>query len=128
MKKWLLLFSILLLFFSCKKTDSIIGMWKVKDAFYQATYEILENDDGFYALIHHYNDGTTVYNFDGIQKHYFFTKLKKQGDLYIDGISGATKSKKKKEKNKFTISLKSKDTLEVKTYIHDQPITETWTR
>jgi len=127
MKKWILIF-IPIIIYSCKqKNDNIVGDWIVQSRFYQATYQIIEDDNQWNALVLHYNDGTTRYKYDGIQKRFAFKGLTKSKTAYVDGLSGATKSSGAKAKT-IEINKKSKDTLEVTTYSMNKPIVELWVR
>lgn len=113
--------------FSCDRpADELLGTWKVNSKFYKATYEVIEEADEIKALVKYYDDDTFRYSFDSTNVHYVFTSLKKKGDQYVDGVSGATV--KNADAKGLSISIKAKDTLEVTSYVLDKPLVETWTR
>lgn len=125
MKKTILL-TLFITVFSCGKTDNpLLGLWKVNSKFYKATCQILEENNEVKGLVLYYNDDTTVYSYkDGQDKNYFFNNIKKHDNVYIDAVSGATKTEKSNDL--VTLNLISKDTLEVKTYLMKKPIKEIW--
>jgi major membrane immunogen (membrane-anchored lipoprotein) len=121
MKKIIVLACILLC--ACgKNTEALLGTWKVQSKFYRATYNIVEVDNELKAEVVYYNDDTTVLRQNEETPFYLFHNLKFQDDHSIDAISGATKTK---EQPVF-LKLKHKDTLEVTTYISNQPLKEIW--
>ena len=127
MKKWIWIL-IPMVIYSCQQTnDNIVGDWVVQSRFYQARYQIFEDAGQWNALVLHYDDGTTRYKYDGIEKRFAFTGLKKYKTVYVDGLSGATKSAETQQKT-IEISKKSKDTIEVTTYSLNKPIVELWVR
>ncbi len=111
---------------ACNQQDNIIGEWKVNSKFYQATFEIMEENDTWNGLVVYYNDGTTKYMHNDTKSRYAFTGLKKEKEVYVDGITAAT-SKKGAPKS-VEIRKQGKDSLEVTTYIMNKPIVEVWTR
>ena len=72
----------------------------------------------------YYNDDTTVLHKTNTDKDIFLHDLKYKNDVYVDAISGATKTTSKS----LTIKIKHQDTLEITSYIRHQPLIETWTR
>lgn len=121
--KVILLFAVLI--FGCsKKPQHLYGKWKLISSFYDATYNIIEQDDSIKAQILYYNDGTTQYAFDKKEPWYQFTNLKHKKNQYVDAIAGATKTGTQ------GISIESvhKDTLEVTSYILHKPLVEKWYR
>ena len=117
-----------IIIYSCKQTnDNLVGDWIVQSKFYQASYQIIEDNGQWNALVLYYNDGTTRYRYDGIKKRFAFKGLTKGKTTYVDGLSGATRSAEAQQKT-IEISKKSKDTLEVTTYSMNKPIVELWVR
>ncbi len=113
--------------FSCSsRQDSIIGEWKVNSRFYQAVYQIVEENDALSGVVLYYNDGTTKYKYDGLKRRYAFTGLKKDKDQYVDGITGATT--KMEAPKSVEIKKRGRDTLEMTSYIMEKPLVEIWTR
>lgn len=126
MQKWIFIFFLLATMSCSQQEEILLGKWVVHSRFYQASYQILEEEKEFKALVLYYNDGTSKYQYDGSNKHFLFTKLKKKKGQYIDAISGATTKEGRGEH--LSIHPKNKDTLEVTTYIMDRPLKEIWTR
>lgn len=105
----------------------MIGIWKVDSKFYTATCEILEEDNTIKGVVLYYNDNTTVYKHeDGQPKSYFFKNITEKNGVYIDAVSGATKTENSNETA--TLHLLDQDTLEVTTYIMNKPLKEIWIR
>ncbi|MCP4437868.1 MAG: hypothetical protein GY810_02910 [Aureispira sp.] len=121
---------ILLLFFqffcSTSSTDNIVGVWTMKDKFYQASYQIVQEGNSFSGLVLHYNDGTTQYRYQESSPQFIFKNIIKQEDTYVDAISGATQSTSKNKS--ISIKLRSLDTIEATRYISKRPIKELWLR
>lgn len=126
MKKISLL--LLLLVASCADTkDPLEGEWEVRSRFFKARYEILKEDNQLKALVLFYDDGTTVYNYDGTKRHYAYQNLRKKEDIYVDVVSGATKHK---ESDTMTdhIRMIGNDSLQMITYMMNKPIIDVWVR
>lgn len=125
MKKAFLLAVIITVSACAKKENPMLGLWKVDSKFYKASCQILEENDEVKGLVLYYNDDTTVYRYkEGEDKNYFFKNIKEKNDMYIDAVSGATKTEKSSES--VTLNLISKDTLEVTTYMMKKTIKEIW--
>ncbi|MDT7832618.1 hypothetical protein RQM59_09515 [Flavobacteriaceae bacterium S356] len=121
MKK-LIFYLLLLALISCSNSPKeLAGIWEVKSPFYKAIYSIEDQNDKMVGKILYYNDDTYIYRETGTKKDVFLHQLEKKGDLYIDAISGATISKKG-----ITLKLIGKDTLEVTSYIRNNPLKEFW--
>lgn len=115
-----------MVFIACNSSDSILeGKWKLISPFYKASCQIIKKGNGFEGLILSYNDGTSTYQYDANKPFYAFTCLKKQGGIYVDGVSGATQQK---GKTKVSAQLISKDTLQLTTLIANQELKEIWAR
>lgn len=126
MKTNLLLTIVSFIGISCNSNHDLDGYWKVDSDFYKATYHIQEVDNQTKAHIVSYNDGTTKYTSETRPNQFLFNNLKKKDDVYVDAISGATKTSSKGNTNH--IRIKHKDTLEVTTYLMNKPLTEFWIR
>lgn len=118
----LLFFSITLI--SCAQEDKIIGVWDIKNDYYQAVYEIVEHEGKFFGKAHYYNDGTTEYKGDNKKEDYFLTDIEKKGETYINGKMYLPDG----SFYNVIFTLKNDDTLEALMTVEKQPYTETWTR
>ena len=118
-------FLILIGFTSCaQNNDPIIGIWDVKNVYYQATYEIVEHEGKFFGKVHYYNDGKSEYKGDNKKEDYFLTDVEKQNGKYIKG-------KMYMPDGSFynvVFTLKNDNTLEAKMTVDGQPYTENWKR
>lgn len=108
------------------KQDPVEGTWKVESRFYSATCEIQKEDGYFDGIVLSYDDGTTSYRFSENDPRYFFKNLKKKGEYYVDGVSGATKSGYSSDQLK--IELIATDTLKMISMVSNKPIEELWIR
>lgn len=127
MRAGLTLIGILCLATSCShSSNSIEGKWVVSSLFHKATYEIVKHGKTHSALILMYDDGTTKFNHDPSKPNYLFKSMRKRKGIYVDAMSGATKSKN--PKNGFQISARNIDTLQVDQFIKGKSISEVWTR
>ena len=110
---------------SCaQKSDKIVGVWDVKNDYYQAVYEVVEYKGKFFGKIHYYNDGKTVYKGNNEKKDYFSTDVEKKGKKYVNGkmfIPGGTYYE-------VILELKGDDILEASMTVEGQPYKETWKR
>ena len=109
---------------SCNFNSDINGTWMINNDYYKATYRIYDEDNCKKALIVSYNDGTTKFSSKTKPNQYVFSNLKEQNGVYIDAISGATKTTAPTHTNH--IKIKHKDTLEVTSYIMNKPLIEFW--
>lgn len=124
MKK-LLAFTVCILFMNCtQKKTNLIGYWNVKSNHYKATYKIEFQETKLVGKVIYYNDDTNVLHETGTKKDLFLFNLKKENNIYVDAVSGATNT----ETYATTIKEKHKDTLEVTTFIMKKPLIETWIR
>ena len=124
MKK--IVFGLLLLLAACSTQidKRIFGTWNVQSNFYRATYKIEKHGKKIIGKVLYYNDDTTVLNKTNTDKDIFLHDLKYKNNVYVDAISGATKT----TSENLTIKIKHKDTLEVTSYINKKPLIENWTR
>ncbi|MDC1162327.1 hypothetical protein OAT18_02675 [Tenacibaculum sp.] len=102
----------------------IFGTWNVQSNFYKATYKIEKYSTKIIGKVCYYNDDTTILKGTNTDKDIFLHDLKYNNNVYVDAISGATKT----TTENLTIKIKHKDTLEVTSYINHKPLIETWTR
>ncbi len=109
---------------SCAQKDKIIGVWDVKNEYYQAVYEIVEHEDKFFGKVHYYNDGTTEYKGDSKKEDYFLTDIELQNGKYINGKMYLPDG----SFYNVIFTLKNDNTLEASMTVDKQPYTETWTR
>lgn len=122
-----LLIASLITLASCQnQLPPIDGIWKVHSQFYAAKCKIYEDDNSLKGRALYYNDGTTIYHDNEKQPMFFFRDLQAQGNMYVDGISGATHTDK--QQNNLSIEVKAADTLLVTSYVLGKPIKEIWTR
>ncbi|MCL7752149.1 hypothetical protein [Polaribacter sp. Z022] len=124
MKKLFLIIVCLFFMVYSKKNHEIIGLWNVKSNHYKATYKIEFQETKLVGKVIYYNDDTTVLHETGTKKDLFLFNLKKENNIYVDAVSGATNT----ETYATTIKEKHKDTLEVTTFIMKKPLIETWIR
>lgn len=125
MRELLLTLVCLITFVSCaQNNDEIIGVWKVKNEYYQAVYEVVEYKGKFFGKTHYYNDGKTEYKGNNEKKDYFLTDVEKKGEKYINGKMYTPNG----SFYKVIFTLKNKDTLEVLMTIKGEPYKEIWKR
>jgi|GEM_PF-1279879 len=118
---------LLLIAFSCSpKPDPILGKWRVESKYYRATYNIVEVNDSLQGKVIYYNDDTTIIREEDDGEYFAFKNLKKDDGMYMDAISGATKTKDIKPN--ITLKLRHPDTLDVTTYVRNNALKETWIR
>lgn len=107
-----------------KSNDKIIGVWDIKTDYYQAIYEIVENDEKFYGKVHYYNDGTNEYKGNNKKEDYFLTDIEAKNGKYVNGkmyLPDGTFYK-------VIFSLKDENTLEALMTVEGEPYKETWKR
>lgn len=126
MKPTYILIGLMVIISSCQPKDSINGLWKTHDAFYRATYRIYDQKESKVAQVISYNDGTTQYTSKTRPNQFLFNNLIKNNNLYIDAVTGATKTQISKTSN--TIQIIHQDTLEITTFLFGKPLKELWTR
>lgn len=126
MKKWVLIFSILVLA-SCGSyvDERIFGEWQSISKFHHIDYQIIKEEGKIKAKILSYNDGTTTYEWSLENPKYAFQNLKQEGDILVDAISGATSKELKKN---MSVEVLNIDTLNIITYINNHPVPELWVR
>ncbi|CAM1345655.1 hypothetical protein [Tenacibaculum amylolyticum] len=110
----------------CSKISdtNILGIWQVQSPYYKATYAITHTKEKLVGKVIYYNDGTTILHETGTAKDIFLKNLKYKNGMYVDAISGATKT----TGNTTQLLVKHRDTLLVTNYVHHKPLTEIWTR
>ena len=110
---------------SCAQSnDKIIGVWDVKNDYYQAIFEIVENDNKFFGKVHYYNDGKEEYKGDNKKEDYFLTDIESKDEKYINGKMYLPDG----SFYNVIFTLKDENTLEALMTVEKQPYTETWTR
>ncbi|MDX1774167.1 hypothetical protein [Oceanihabitans sediminis] len=110
---------------SCAQSnDKIIGVWDVKTEYYQAIYEIVEDDGKFFGKVHYYNDGETKYKGNNKKEDYFLTDVELKDGKYINGKMYLPDG----SYYQVIFNLKDDNTLEVLMTVENQPYKETWTR
>lgn len=110
---------------SCAQNhDNIIGVWNVKTDYYQAVYEIVENEKTFYGKIHYYNDGTNEVKEDDGKDNYFLTGIEKKGKQYKNGKMYLPDG----SYYEVVFTLKDANTLELKMTFQGEPYKEVWQR
>ena len=111
----------------CNDNEQLLyGKWQVISNYYKATYEIIKENDSIKAEVLYYNDGTTIIREKDAKTYYVFKDLKASEDLFVDAMSGATKTDDSKKN--IAIKIKHNDTLEVTQYIANKPLKEIWVR
>ncbi|MGH1388044.1 hypothetical protein [Kordia sp.] len=117
----LLFFSIIT---SCAQQDNIIGVWDVKNDYYQAVYEIEPFEGKFIGKIHYYNDGQTEYKGENKKEDYFLTDIEAKDGIYINGKMYLP------DGSYYEVIFRMIDanTLEASMTVQGQLYTETWKR
>lgn len=113
-----------LTFTSCAQKDKIVGVWDVKTDFYDAVYEIVENDNTFFGKVHYYNDGATKYKGDNKKEDYFLTDLEYKNGNYTNGKMYLPDG----SFYNVIFTLKDDNTLEALMTVDNQPYKEIWKR
>ena len=109
---------------SCAQKDPIIGVWDVKNDYYQAVYEIVEYKGEFVGKVHYYNDGTTEYKGNNKKEDYFLTDIEPKDGKYINGKMYLPDG----SFYNVIFTLKNENALEVLMTVENKPYKETWTR
>lgn len=104
-----------------KSNDKIIGVWDVKTDYYQAIYEIVENNGKFFGKVHYYNDGKTEYKGNNKKENYFLTDIEAKNGKYINGKMYLPDG----SFYKVIFTLKDKNTLEALMTVDKKPYKET---
>ncbi len=124
MKKSLVGVFLFLISCSSQIDHRVLGTWKVQSTFYKAIYKIEKQHTKLIGKVLYYNDDTTILKKTNTDKDIFIKNLEYKNEVYVDAISGATKTNSKNLK----IKVKHKDTLEVTSYISNKPLVEIWIR
>lgn len=112
--------------FGCNSIDSdLYGTWEVHSPHYSSTCKIEKVDRKVRGKIITYDDGTSKIDASSGKSQFLFVDLQKKDDLYVDGMTGATKSS---DDPLMSIEIRSSDSIEVTTYHNKKPLTELWTR
>ena len=112
-----------LIFVCCApKCEDIDGQWKVISPFYIATFKIAKVEGKLKCAVLTYNDGTTSFDNRDKSPYYLAQNLKCDGEIYVDGISGATTINEQGLK----MQIINNSTMSVTTYIMNKPLTEKW--
>ncbi|MDY8137991.1 hypothetical protein [Aquimarina sp. 2201CG5-10] len=109
---------------SCGQEDKIVGVWDVKTEYYQATYEIVSQDDTFFGKVHYYNDGSTEYKGKNKKEDYFLTDVELKDGKYVNGKMYTPDG----SYYEVIFTLKNNDTLETIMTVENKPYKEIWTR
>ncbi|WP_460219267.1 hypothetical protein [Psychroserpens sp. MEBiC05023] len=126
MKNRVLLFILLVAFSCAEKENPLLGKWEVDSKYYRAIYNIIKSNDSVKGKVLYYNDDTTIIRESDGKDYYIFMDLKEDEGIYVDAISGATKSNDIKPN--IELNLIHLDTLDVTTYIRNKPLKEIWIR
>ena len=117
----IILFSVITLVAQQTK-DPIIGVWKVKNKYYTAQFEILQTAEKFYGKIIHYTDGKDTYKATHTKKDIFLTDIEKSGKRYINGKMYMPDG----SFYKVIFTFKNSSTLKVLMTVENQPYEEVW--
>ena len=113
----------------CNEVDPrLMGEWKTTSEHYRARYSIHMESDSVRGEVIYYNDGTTVFNTSDDDRKFIFKHLMKDGEKYVDAISGATQKDKNSNPQMWTVEVRHSDTLAIGQKIGKQTRTEIWTR
>lgn len=125
MKQLFLIVFSLTMFTSCaQNNDKIIGIWDVKNDYYQAIYEIVEYKGKFFGKIHYYIDGTLEHKGKNKKEDYFLTDIEKNGKKYENGKMYLPDG----SFYKVIFTLKNENTLEALMTVEEMPYKEVWKR
>ncbi|MDC1162321.1 DUF2147 domain-containing protein [Tenacibaculum sp.] len=125
MKQLFLIVFSLAMFTSCaQNNDKIIGVWNVKNGYYQAIYEIVAYKGKFFGKMHYYNDGSKEYKRENKKKDYFLTDVEKNGKKYVNGKMYLPDG----SFYKVIFMLKNENTLEALMTVDGEPYKEIWKR
>lgn len=93
--------------------------------FYKASYRIEDHSRNQKCEVIYYDDGTSEFRKNESSPYYLFERIKSDnGQLVaVDGVSGATVMA-----DRFILEPLGHDTLQVTSYIGDQPLIENWIR
>lgn len=110
---------------SCaQEKDTIIGVWDVKNDYYEAIYEVVAHEGKYHGKVHYYNDGKDEYKGKDRKKDYFLTDVEYLNGEYVNGkmygMDGTY--------YEVIFTIKDKNTLEAKMTVQGEPYKETWTR
>ncbi len=124
LKSILTLIIVIITFNSCAQDNKIIGVWDVKNDYYQAVYEIEPFESKFIGKIHYYNDGETEYTGKNKKEDYFLTDIEAKDGIYINGKMYLP------DGSYYEVIFRMIDanTLEAGMTVQGQLYTETWKR
>lgn len=130
MKKSALIYGwVAVLFFACRGEQSeLLGEWSMTDSFVKANYLIFSEDGRIQCQVMSYRDGTTTYTYGDGEKRLFFTDLKRDGEVFVDGYSGATSTSGTGTSAYIELRLVDTSHLEVIRIWGKHQIKETWIR
>jgi len=109
---------------SCAQKATIVGVWEVKNDYYEAVYEIVEQDSKFFGKVHYYNDGTTTYEGKNEEEDYFLKDIEYKDGKYMNGKMYMPNG----SFYQVNFTLRDKNTLQALMTVEEQPYTEIWTR
>ena len=113
---------------ACQEShDEILGKWQCKTSQFKAIYDIQQHDQGFYAQVIQYDDGTYKYSKKEENPKFLFWNFKYEDGQYVDGQTGATKETKTPKSN-ITLKMLHQDSLEVTYRYSNGDMKEIWTR
>lgn len=106
----------------------MIGEWRTNSEFYSAKYKIHLENDSVRGEVLYYNDGTTIFEKSDSDRKFIFSHLLKEEGVYVDAVSGATKTSDNTNPQMWAIKIRHDDTLAIGQKIGKQTRTEIWTR
>lgn len=121
MKKWSIIFIMIILNSCQSKTDKILGEWKVISLNYKAKYSFVKEDGETKARVMSYNDGTSRYKWDTNMKWYLSQNIEESDGHFVDATSGATNTTEN-----ISFHLIKEDTMLVKFMSYNQIVQEVW--
>ena len=107
-----------------KLEQKIVGVWEVKNDYYEATYEIEALKGKYVGKVHYYKDDSTEYKGKNTEDDYFLNNVIYKNGKYINGKMFLPDG----SNYNVTFKLKNDNALEAKMTIEGQPYSEIWNR
>lgn len=123
--KYFIGFVLIILFLACSTEidQRILGVWQVKDTYYTAEYQIEYRNKKLVGRILYYNDNTTILKATETDEDIFLNNLKYKKGIFVDAVSGATKT------NTAQLKILNEDSLEATFYLNNNETTSAiWTK
>ncbi len=123
MKKWSLIFLVLILTSCGQDAERLLGDWKVNSQYYKATYQFAEEEGEIIAKVLYYNDGTSKYHWNKREPWLLSSKIEQDKPFFVDASTGATQ-----QISQIKFQLLAKDSLEMSMTAFNGVSKEIWTK